>query len=60
MFLNQTVNTDVLFKNFTDQCRLMILDIVFLIKEYSCTNHRVQSWHAQQEAGYIAAFTTLS
>ena len=37
----------------------MVRDTVILIKEYSRTNHRGQSRHTQQEAGYIAAFTSL-
>lgn len=37
----------------------MIQDIEFLIKEYSRINHRCQSWLAQLETGYIAAFTEL-
>ena len=37
----------------------MVQNTAHLIKEYSRTNHRGQSRHTQQEAGYIAAFTSL-
>lgn len=37
----------------------MVQNTASLIKEYSRTNHRGQSRHTQQEAGYIAAFTSL-
>lgn len=37
----------------------MVQNTAFLIKEYSRTNHRGLSRHTQQEAGYIAAFTSL-
>lgn len=37
----------------------MVQNTAFLIKEYSRTNHRGQSRHTQQEAGFIAAFTSL-